>query len=585
MIAFRRAAPLGLLAVAFVAVAACGGGGSSIPPTTASGGAKTKAPQTVSIKIVVPAAPKTATAAIRRRMQIAEGTTGIAFAVYTHPLASNPTPVATPAFDISSGSANCTANADNSRTCTLALQLPATTYDINVTTYDAAPVSGVIPGAAHALGYQAFVAYNVSVGQANALNLSINGIAAGGAIMLPVSSVRALDALTQNATVAVLDADSNVILSNSYVDTNGNPVSVAMSDANSTGLVTFSPASFSAPQTGGVSVVYSPANITGAQMAGSATAAITATLSSGPAASAALNIPAPLNLLTTLSAAPTGLGVDTSATQLLVTFSSAQKYQSIGTTGASSGPLPLASSGPIGPTPGPQDITVAPNGNITMTFSSTTALGYIVGYEQAISLSNSGNGLVSDGTNLWVAEPTINKIAMISSFNSPPPVVTEASTTAGATPTKIAIGSDGRAWYTEPGINAIGAASSGPSALVDFTSGISPSAGLLGICEGADGNIWFAETTTGKIGRITPTGSVTEFSAGVAQPLYVVAGPDGNVWFDYVAPAPGIGRVTPAGIVSTFPLPAGIAPGEMASLSGLIWFIDTSHNGLFSIQP
>ena len=34
---------------------------------------------------------------------------------------------------------------------------------------------------------------------------------------------------------------------------------------------------------------------------------------------------------------------------------------------------------------------------------------------------------------------------------------------------------------------------------------------LLGITTGPDGNLWFTEFGAGKIGRITPSGSITEF--------------------------------------------------------------------------
>src|SRR5262249_49346000 len=35
--------------------------------------------------------------------------------------------------------------------------------------------------------------------------------------------------------------------------------------------------------------------------------------------------------------------------------------------------------------------------------------------------------------------------------------------------------------------------------------------GAIGITEGPDGNLWFAEFDANAIGRITPTGTITEF--------------------------------------------------------------------------
>ena len=51
---------------------------------------------------------------------------------------------------------------------------------------------------------------------------------------------------------------------------------------------------------------------------------------------------------------------------------------------------------------------------------------------------------------------------------------------------------------------------------------------------GPDGNLWFTEFVGDRIGRITPAGVVTEFSAGItpsSDPHGITAGPDGNLWF------------------------------------------------------
>jgi streptogramin lyase len=119
--------------------------------------------------------------------------------------------------------------------------------------------------------------------------------------------------------------------------------------------------------------------------------------------------------------------------------------------------------------------------------------------------------------------------------------------------------------------------------------------GVGELAAGPDGNVWFScyrETAPGKgramIGRIAPTGAVTEF----ALPPKVgaddlVAGPDGNVWFTDSAgfafgpPTPGyrsaIGRITPAGEVTMFRdgLRDGSVPGEIISgPEGALWFTD-----------
>src|SRR5438046_8196889 len=80
-----------------------------------------------------------------------------------------------------------------------------------------------------------------------------------------------------------------------------------------------------------------------------------------------------------------------------------------------------------------------------------------------------------------------------------------------------------------------------------------PTGGSLtfGITAGPDGNLWFAESNSNKIGRITTAGAITEFqtlSAGSA-PNQITAGPDRNPWFTIEFPHK-IGRSTPPGAVA-----------------------------------
>jgi streptogramin lyase len=112
-----------------------------------------------------------------------------------------------------------------------------------------------------------------------------------------------------------------------------------------------------------------------------------------------------------------------------------------------------------------------------------------------------------------------------------------------------------------------------------------------GIAKGADGNLWFTEHDARKIGRITPTGTITEFpipsgsDAGYI-PGSITAGPDGNVWYTEAGSANAIGRVTPAGAISEYPLPTpdcdpdGIAVGPDKN----IWFTELSTNKIGRIS-
>ena len=89
--------------------------------------------------------------------------------------------------------------------------------------------------------------------------------------------------------------------------------------------------------------------------------------------------------------------------------------------------------------------------------------------------------------------------------------------------------------------------------LFPLTAGSSPFA----LCAGPDGNVWFTEGGTNKIGRITPAGVITEFpvpTAG-ANPQYITTGPDGNLWF--TENAARVGRITPSGTVTEYAVAIG----------------------------
>ena len=58
------------------------------------------------------------------------------------------------------------------------------------------------------------------------------------------------------------------------------------------------------------------------------------------------------------------------------------------------------------------------------------------------------------------------------------------------------------------------------------------SAGARDITVGPDGNVWFTETTANKIGRLTPAGTITEFTLPTTgtQPWSIVSGSPSQLW-------------------------------------------------------
>src|SRR6516225_10961637 len=75
-----------------------------------------------------------------------------------------------------------------------------------------------------------------------------------------------------------------------------------------------------------------------------------------------------------------------------------------------------------------------------------------------------------------------------------------------------------------------------------------PSGSANQIVAGPDGNLWFTEndTVSNAIGRITPSGQITEFKIPTpgGNPFGITVGPAGNLWFTENF-GDKIGRITP----------------------------------------
>jgi len=123
-----------------------------------------------------------------------------------------------------------------------------------------------------------------------------------------------------------------------------------------------------------------------------------------------------------------------------------------------------------------------------------------------------------------------------------------------------------------------------------------PSAVLSNIVSGPDGNFWFGIGSNGdsKIGRITPTGRVTEYPTTAYDAHGLIVGPDRNLWFIggacfplHCVPA-GIGRITPSGKVTFF------ATSQCSFIQGLtvgpndnLWFqfVQARRDGTLCVPP
>lgn len=270
-------------------------------------------------------------------------------------------------------------------------------------------------------------------------------------------------------------------------------------------------------------------------------------------------------------------------------------------------PTPTPNSIPAGPVP--VDLVAGPDGNLWFTENGANQIGRITPSgaitEFAIPTSNHGPSAIIVGPdgNLWFdffsSYINTNQIGRITPSGT---VSVFTLTAVTGSVDAIAAGPDGNLWFLDIDTNQIGRIT--PSGTI--TEFALPTANILGfnIIAGPDGNLWFLDGP--QIGRITPTGTVSEFSLPIPNSdsifgdyftsIDLAVGPDGNLWFTegitFSDLAPGvevsdvIGRITPTGSVTDYVLPARAHDSNPANLTigpdGNLWFTENSAIGRIS---
>lgn len=159
----------------------------------------------------------------------------------------------------------------------------------------------------------------------------------------------------------------------------------------------------------------------------------------------------------------------------------------------------------------------------------------------------------------------------------------------------LTFGPDGSLWFTAVGTSGAGnlIVRLNPNGSFSDYSVPSQFSGLGGITAGPDGSIWFTETggatgvvatgarrgNIGKVGKITPTGVITEYSVPASETFLVgiATGPDHDLWVTDRA-ANKVYRVTVSGTVdAAFAIPT--ANSEPTSITvgpdGSLWLTES----------
>jgi virginiamycin B lyase len=164
---------------------------------------------------------------------------------------------------------------------------------------------------------------------------------------------------------------------------------------------------------------------------------------------------------------------------------------------------------------------------------------------------------------LWTVT-TDSKIARITTAGvvTTYPVSTSAGDVRG-----ITAGLDGALWFTELKGNRIGRITT--TGRVTEYPLPKPNSYPSSITPGPDGALWFTEWQ--GIGRITAAGAITEYGGGADMNVDITAGPDGALWF--TEDRGKIGRITTTGVLTEYTPPSfGRLRGITAGPDGAIWF-------------
>jgi streptogramin lyase len=244
----------------------------------------------------------------------------------------------------------------------------------------------------------------------------------------------------------------------------------------------------------------------------------------------------------------------------------------------------------------PRGIAAGPNGTVwfTETGSHTgsegigriTASGTITEFPLPDGSVPFGITMGPDG-NMWFTQ-LFGRISMI----TPSGTVTTFPARLQNEPFNIVSGPDGALWFTEDGIVNGGTGAIGRiTTSGDLTEYLLPTptgnnSGAGDIAVGPDGNLWFTwvtldpaqplATASHSVGRITPSGTITEFpvsAGGGWPPGGIAAGPDGTLWFAQ-GHANEIGQMSTSGVLTEHPVPtAGGFPVDVTTGSdGNVWF-------------
>jgi streptogramin lyase len=237
---------------------------------------------------------------------------------------------------------------------------------------------------------------------------------------------------------------------------------------------------------------------------------------------------------------------------------------------------------------GLEGITTGPDGNLWFAEGLSSRIGRmnldgVVTNEFLLPASGADPYAIVTGRdgNLWFTEVGRNKIGRI----TPEGIISEFIIPSGNDGYLLTAGPDGNLWFTEySGENMIGRITPAGT-ITEFT--ITGNSFLFqGITAGPDGNLWLTNDSllNETIVRLDTQGAVTgQFPIPThgGRPGTITAGPDGALWF-LLESTGRIGRITVDGAITEYaiPEPPSLVLSDLTvGPDGNLWFTQWSHGG------
>ncbi len=553
-----------LLAASLLTACGGGGGAGSIVPSAPSHGSNTGS-KSVKMTLVVPAASTSSSSSAKRPAYISPSALGAQVSVTGAGGGSAQT-----VLDLSSGSSICT-TVSGQRSCSATVTAPLDDDTFIVEIYDAAPVGGVIPTSAHALGLAA-VTQTIGPTFTGTLVIAVGGVISNIGLQSTFLSVAA-NGQPQSVGIAANPTDfgNNAIITGT-TSPYANPITATVTETGGSGHMSLV---LNGTNVGSTATLKQTTDTLAVAYDGGGSAGYGGTIALAAANATTENfVLAPMYLTSTSPYYTSGsLGLVGSAAGAPFTVTEANAPLGTPYTATASSCTNIATLSSV-------NMSLSnPNGTTKIgTFTATG--GSAGGTGCSITVSDGITSIVIPTTNTpsqaGVGLPGQSITEYVLPWTSPPP-----STAPSPSPNPYAIvaGPDGRIWYSDVNLGGVGAITSSGA----ITQYILPGDLEGALTIGSDGNIWGADANTVTIDKIQTSGGAllaqyhtTYGSVGITN------GPDGNVWFTEASGCCSgmVSSVTASGAVTEFPImDASPNPGGIATVGNNLWFCDNAASG------